>query len=53
MNLLSAASNGPIFILQIIYESGDHGGMILTGKIEGLGDILSQYHFVHNKSHVD
>jgi hypothetical protein len=27
-----------------------HGGMILTGESEELGQNLSQYHFVHHKS---
>jgi hypothetical protein len=29
------------------------GGMTLTGKIEELGENLSQCHFVHHKSHMD
>jgi hypothetical protein len=27
--------------------------MILTGETEELGENLSQYHFVHHKSHMD
>jgi hypothetical protein len=30
----------------------NYGGMILTGKTEELGENLSQYHFVHHKSHM-
>jgi hypothetical protein len=31
-----------------------YGAMILTrGKLKNLEKVLSQYHFVHHKSHVD
>jgi hypothetical protein len=30
-----------------------HGGMILIGETEELREILSQCHFVHNKSHME
>jgi hypothetical protein len=31
----------------------NYGGMILTRKTEELGENLSQYHFVHHKSHMN
>jgi hypothetical protein len=31
----------------------DPGGMIVTGETEELEKNLSQFHFVHRKSHMD
>jgi hypothetical protein len=41
------------FIHQVIYEYGQYGGIILTGKTGYMGRNLTQCHFVHHKSHVD
>jgi hypothetical protein len=34
----TAATNGPIVHPQVIYDMDSHGGMILTGKTEELGE---------------
>jgi hypothetical protein len=37
----TAATNGPIVNPQVIYDMDSHGGMILTGKNEELGEKTS------------
>jgi hypothetical protein len=48
---LNGGIKGLLYMPQVIYECP--GGMILTGKNRRTEIEMSQYHFVHLKSHMD